>query len=293
MMETIHQELITTEFIPYLSNNDINVFVLRTDKIHTVISGNKWFKLRFYLDEALDLGKKRIVTFGGAYSNHIVATAAACIMYGVKSTGIIRGEKPETLSHTLLQAKHYGMELVFISRTDYKNKLVPQELNSEENYFIAEGGYGATGAKGASTIHYNKEKFDTVCCAIGTGTMMAGLINSQKAGANIVGFSVLKNHQQHEQEISALLKGQDKEILIERNFHFGGYAKKSSALINFMNELFVQTLIPTDFVYTAKLFYGVKTLIDKGNFSNCKNLLIIHSGGLQGNLSLPKGTLMF
>ncbi|HUN04274.1 MAG TPA: hypothetical protein PLS00_15600 [Niabella sp.] len=155
-MQTVDEKLITIDFIPFLSRNKVSVSVLRTDKIHPVISGNKWFKLKYYLEDAKLQNKKRIITFGGAYSNHIVATAAACNMNGFESVGIIRGEEPRNYSHTLNDAMAYGMELVFLSRQDYQNKVIPKDLMAADDYVIAEGGYGALGAAGAATVNYDR-----------------------------------------------------------------------------------------------------------------------------------------
>lgn len=292
-MDVIHEDLITTDAVPYLSSNGVSVSVLRTDKIHPVISGNKWFKLKYYIAAARRSGKTTIITFGGAYSNHIVATAAACNMYELQSIGIIRGEAPQHFSHTLLNAQQYGMRLHFVSRTLYKEKIIPDCLLSEDAYIIPEGGYGTLGAAGVATIPYDHDKFDVVCCAVGTGTMMAGLINAKKQDAQVIGFSVLKNNYALEEEISKLVIHADEKIYLNHDFHFGGYAKYNAALISFMNELYRQTNIPTDFVYTAKLFYGVGSLIQLNYFEPGKRIVIIHCGGLQGNLSLGKGTLIF
>lgn len=292
-MDIIDEDLITTDYIPFLSNDTVSAYVLRLDKVHPVISGNKWFKLRFHLQEAKKNNFKTIVTFGGAFSNHIVATAAACNSYGFHSVGIIRGEAPEAYSHTLKAAAAYGMKLLFISREAYKNKIIPTPFNSPEYYIIPEGGYSYPGARGAATIPYNKSSFNTVCCAVGTGTMIAGLINSKSGSTKISGFSVLKNNTGLEAEIRNLLVNPDDEISINHHFHFGGYAKHKPELITFMNTFYSQTGIPTDFVYTAKLFYGVQQLIKENYFPKGSRILIVHSGGLQGNFSLRKGTLIF
>ncbi len=292
-MFTANEAMITTDPVPRLSQNGVMVRVLRTDRLDEVVSGNKWFKLRFYLDEAISAGKRRIVTFGGAYSNHIVATASVCNRLGLESAGIIRGEEPESYSHTLTDARSLGMKLYFLSRTNYKSHLVPPSLLGPENYFIPEGGYGHTGALGAATIPFDKITFDTVCCAVGTGTMMAGLITASGTSPRICGVSVMKNNFGLEEAVRKLLKDTNQEVNIHHAFHFGGYAKKNDELIRFMNELFAETGIPTDFVYTAKLFYGVNALIRRGYFKPGSNLLVIHSGGLQGNRSLRKGTLIF
>jgi len=292
-MDIIDEDLIKTDHVSFISNETVSAYVLRLDQIHPVISGNKWFKLRFHLQKAREGHFKTIVTFGGAFSNHIVATAAACRSYGFNSIGIIRGEAPKEYSHTLKAAASYGMQLIFISREAYKNKIIPEAINEQEHYIIPEGGYSRTGADGAATIPYNKSMFDTVCCAVGTGTMMAGLINGKSSNTEILGISVLKNNTGIETDIRNLLVNPNDTINIDHRFHFGGYAKHKPELIAFMNTLYSQTGIPTDFVYTAKLFYGVQQLIKENYFLKGSRILIIHSGGLQGNFSLRKGTLIF
>lgn len=292
-MMLINEELITTDRIDFLCRNNINVYALRTDKIHPVVSGNKWFKLKFYLKEALAQNANAIVTFGGAYSNHIVATAFACRQYGLECIGVIRGEEPKQYSHTLRDAVSYGMQLFFISRQDYKEKKLPQQLNASGYYCIPEGGYGALGAAGVATLQYDKNKFNTLCCAVGSGTMMAGLINSKKETASVMGISVLKNNNALEQEVRQLLLNDNEHVNMNHDYHFGGYAKFNTDLIDFMNLLYDQAGVPTDFVYSAKLFYAVHVLTGKNIFPANSNVLIIHCGGLQGNRSLPKGTLIF
>jgi 1-aminocyclopropane-1-carboxylate deaminase len=285
--------------LPLYKEKRISVYVLQLDKIHPVISGNKWFKLQFYLQDAIAKNRTNIITFGGAYSNHIVAAAAACNMHGLTSTGIIRGEKPRQLSHTLVMAKEYGMNLFFTERKKYKEKIIPDDLLKDglNNYTINEGGYGKMGVAGAATILDLCELNDIthICCAVGTGTMMAGLVNAASSFQKIIGISVLKNNQSLEKEIAALIDDQSKEKSwkLFHGFHFGGYAKQSPSLIHFMNELYAATGVPTDFVYTAKLFYSVNDLAAKDFFPSGSHILIIHSGGLQGNDSLPKGTLIF
>lgn len=291
-------ENITIDDISHVFNKNIEVSVLRLDKLHPVISGNKWFKLRYYIDEAKRSGKKNVVTFGGAWSNHIVAIAAACKINELNSIGIIRGEEPAMFSDTLINAKEWGMQLVFISREEYKQKTLPAEFLSGEYYIINEGGYGITGAKGAATIldHCNKD-FTHYCCAAGTGTMMAGLINSSSADKRIVGISVMKNNTGLEEMIKELLAKNSNSTTPQwdllHDYHFGGYAKYNASLIAFMNDFYQKTQIPSDFVYTAKLFYAINDLLNKKFFPDGSKMLVIHSGGLQGNLSFPKGTLIF
>ncbi len=281
--------------LPVFIEKNVEVSVLRLDKIHPVISGNKWFKLRYYLEEAKQQKKNTIISFGGAWSNHIIATAAACQINGLNSIGIIRGEKMEKLSPTLTQAKRLGMQLIFINREDYREKKIPVVLNKDEYYFINEGGYGPKGAAGAATIldYCKKEDYSHICCAAGTGTMMAGLINSSLPFQEVTGISALKNNFELKENIRGLLIDREKTFRIIHDYHFGGYAKYKPELIEFMNEFYRETTIPSDFVYTGKLFYAVTDLIKNNFFPVRSRLLLIHSGGLQGNASLSAGTLIF
>jgi 1-aminocyclopropane-1-carboxylate deaminase len=281
--------------LPEFSAKNIEVSVLRLDKIHPVISGNKWFKLRYYLEEAKALHKKKIVTFGGAWSNHIIATAAACRLNGFEATGIIRGEEASELSPTLKLAREMGMQLIFISREDYSMKKITEEINRDDYYFINEGGYGMKGAAGAATILdcVVKETWSHICCAAGTGTMMAGIVQASSEQNKIVGISVLKNNFEIEQDVKSLLPGNKMNFDLIHDYHFGGYAKHKPDLIRFMNEFYWQTSIQSDFVYTGKLFYAIHDLMATDYFPSGSRLLVIHSGGLQGNASLNKGTLIF
>lgn len=281
--------------IPLFIEKGIEVSVLRLDKIHPLISGNKWFKLRYYLEDAKEQNKKTIVTFGGAWSNHILATAASCKLSGLNSIGIIRGEEPAKLSPPLLQAKAEGMQFFFISREDYHFKTIPAELNNDENYFINEGGYGRNGAAGAATIldYCKKEAYDKICCACGTGTMIAGLINSATPHQEIIGISVLKNNHELDKKIRTLLNTETASFQLIHDYHFGGYAKYKPELIDFMNKFYQQTAIPSDFVYTGKLFFSIHQLAKDNFFMTGSKLLLIHSGGLTGNYSLKNGMLIF
>jgi 1-aminocyclopropane-1-carboxylate deaminase len=272
--------------------------VLRLDKIHPVISGNKWFKLKKYIEEAVRLRKTTILTFGGAWSNHIIATAAACELNGLKSVGIIRGEQPTTLSYTLQQAIFHGMQLIFTSRENYKKKIIKQEIIEQEDIFIInEGGYGIPGAIGFSEIFssIDIEPYSHICCAIGTGTMMAGIIKAAHQNQEIIGIPVLKNFTSVATEVNKLLTTAEqlKKIKFFHDYHFGGYAKSSQHLFQFMNEFYKRNKVPTDLVYTGKLFYAITDLVKNNYFGKYSRVLIIHSGGLQGNFSLPKNVLIF
>jgi 1-aminocyclopropane-1-carboxylate deaminase len=274
--------------------------VLRLDEVHPVISGNKWFKLQHYLTEANSLGKKVILTFGGAFSNHIVATAAAAKAYGFASIGIIRGERGRLSSPTLIDAEAFGMDLQFLPRDQYRIKQLPLSIfNSyalNDVYMIAEGGYGKPGASGAMNIldQTDAANYTHIIAAVGTGTMLAGLTLASLPHQQVLGIPVLKNCLSLQEEINALLPA-DKygQYSLNCDYHFGGYAKRTPELIHFMNEWYNSTGIPSDFVYTGKLFFAVQDLARKNYFPSGSRLLIIHSGGLQGNRSLPKQTLIF
>ena len=279
----------------YLKRQRIEVSVLRLDKIHPVVSGNKWFKLKYYLNEAIEKNYSSIATFGGAFSNHILATAYASNKLNLQCTGFIRGEAAANLSQTLLDAQSLNMQLEFISRTDYKNKQAIASANSNM-FLIPEGGYGENGAKGAAEILQlvpNLSTYNYIVCAAGTGTMLAGIINRALLH-QCIGISVMKNNQTLEHETKLLLnEGAGDRVQLLHNYHFGGYSKFTQNLIDFMNRQWTVHRLPLDFVYTAKALYAIYDLISKKYFANNSNILFIHSGGLQGNRSLKKGTLLY
>lgn len=277
---------------------NVPVDVLRLDQLHPIVSGNKWFKLKYHLQEAVTSGKNTIATFGGAYSNHIVATAFACKEAGFKSVGIIRGEKPPQLSNSLQDALNYGMELIYVTRETFRNKEhIILQYAAENWYWIDEGGYGINGMLGAKEILSPTEtsSYSHIICSCGTGTTLAGLLEAALPYQVCVGVSALKGHVNLRDDIMELIpvQHQGKSFEIFHDYHFGGYAKHPEELIEWMNELWRAEYLPTDIVYTSKLMFAVKDLVDKNYFSDQHKLLIIHSGGLQGNRSLPKGTLEF
>lgn len=284
--------------ISALCNNLLNISMLRADLLDSVVSGNKWFKLQFYVLDAMAAGKTTLATFGGPYSNHIIATAKYGASMGLKTVGFIRGEKPTTLSPTLTDALQNGMTLHFVSRENFaqKEKII---ADNQDPYWawIPEGGYGITGAEGIKSMLTIKDtsSYDTIICAVGTGTMMAGLIKAAAPHQKIIGLSVLKNNISIEAAIKALLTKEEvnKNFEIIQGYHFGGYAKYTPTLIECMNDCYKKIELPLDFVYTAKLMYGVRDLTTKGKFEPSSKILVIHSGGLQGNRSFKKGTLNF
>ena len=296
-MQDINPEHIRVD--PYLSplfvEKGITADILRLDLLHPIVSGNKWFKLRYYIEQAQEQNKKSLITFGGAWSNHIHATAAAGKMVGLKTIGIIRGEAPAGLSTTLLQAAEMGMQLHFVSREEYRQKKMPDQIDLSGAQLIPEGGYGPTGAKGAASILglINPDDYTHICCAVGSGTMMAGLMNAFHGKGLVAGISALKNNHSLETAVSELLEQHHPAPVIIHDYHFGGFAKHKRPLLEFMNALYRQTRIPTDIVYTGKLCFAVNDLAGKNYFPPGSKILLIHSGGLQGNRSLPNGSLIF
>ena len=262
----------------------IELAILRLDLIHPEISGNKWFKLKYNLQQAKAERKDTILTFGGAYSNHIAATAFACKLAVMKSIGIIRGEDITEDNQTLALAKKNGMNIIPISREEYKRKRADDYLNElatkyPTSYCVPEGGDNELGEKGCEEI-LTKEtnRFKTLFCACGTQTTFNGIANSLDTKQKLVGINVLK--------FDATTN--KKNAVILNKYHFGGYAKHTEALLNFKSWFECTYGIPLDYIYTAKLFYAVFDLIDKKDIQELDQILIIHSGGLQGNSGYEK-----
>ena len=305
MKEILPDIIFKSPFVTELKSNlykdkHISVSMLRLDEIHPIISGNKLFKLYYFLDEAKNSSHKKIITFGGAFSNHLAATAFACREMNLKSIGIVRGEKPAMLPHTLRFCLDHGMELQFISRENYKRINEKDFLDGlkeqhGEHVLIPEGGFSIKGKEGAALITqtFDRSGFTHVCMAIGTATTFAGIIDGSRDQYEIIGFSVLKNMNDIHKRLLAMEVSSSKKYFFIADYHFGGYAKKTDELISFMNRFYVENNIPLDFVYTAKMMFGVNDLVQKNYFPPGSNIFCIHTGGLQGNQSLPEGTLIF
>ncbi len=277
-------------YLPYVEKIDM----LRLDMLHPVISGNKWFKLKHNLNDALAKGFDTILTFGGAYSNHLLATAAAVKEYDLKSIGVVRGIYPEEeLSPTLLECISNGMQLEFISREEYAKKDNDDWLKKlldrhPRAYIIPEGGANEKGREGAEEIaEFISPEYTHICIAVGTGTTFIGLRNALPAQQEILGFVPMKQGQYIEDEIMPLIKGYKPWELFD-NWHFGGFGKWNEKLLAFMNNFYVLNNIPLDFVYTAKMMYGVEDLLPQHFFPPNAKILCIHTGGLQGNNSIQE-----
>ena len=266
-----HSEPISNSVITQIISNaitrekNIGLTVLRLDLIHPIVSGNKWFKLRHYLHDAREKKYRTLVTFGGAYSNHIVATAYAAKLNGFNSEGIIRGEEPPVYSPTLSNAIEYGMNLHFVSRAKFAQLRNDPNSNDfyhqlEKPFLIPEGGFGETGMKGASEIldFPAASNYSHIVVAVGTGCTAAGILHSANPNQTVIGISVLKGNEAEFGKILELSKRSGEvNFILNHDYHFGGYAKKNQSLIDFMNEFYNAEKIPTDFVYTGKLMFSI------------------------------------
>jgi 1-aminocyclopropane-1-carboxylate deaminase len=266
----------------------IKLLVKREDQNHPFVSGNKWWKLKYNLAQALKSNHHKLLTFGGAYSNHLYATAAAAHELGLKSVGIVRGEETLPLNHTLSFAKSRGMELHYVSREAYRGKSGDVFINDlyrkyGDFYLIPEGGTNELAVKGcAEFAKALKEEtaFDYLCLPLGTGGTIAGIIEGFDDTKNILGFPVLKGAEFLEEEIRAYTQKNHWQLMYD--YHFGGYAKTNAELMSFLKTFEEENQISLDPVYTAKMMFGVFDLIKKKFFPQGSTILVLHTGGLQG-----------
>ncbi len=268
--------------------NDFSLSIVREDMLHPFVSGNKFRKLKYNLQAAQEQGQKKLLTFGGAYSNHIAAVAAAGKELGFKTIGIIRGEELESKiseNPTLSFAKDCGMHLHFVSREAYRQKDETEFINNLKNkfgdfYLLPEGGTNALAVKGCEEILCQEtDSFDYICVPVGTGGTMAGLVKASKESQHIMGFSALKGIFQSS-EIAKYTSKTNFEIT--DSYCFGGYGKIDIDLIRFMNEFKEKTNIPLDPIYTGKMMFGIMDLLKNGYFKENSRIFAVHTGGLQG-----------
>lgn len=276
------------QYVNLPNKGGVELFIKREDNIHQFISGNKYRKLKYNLIEAEKLGFKSLLTFGGAHSNHIAAVASVGKNFRFKTIGIIRGDELVDnieSNPTLRFAKQCGMQFKFVSREAYRNKNSESFLHDLKDefglfYLIPEGGTNALAVKGCEEILTEEDKlFDYVCCAVGTGGTISGLINCSKSSQKVLGFPALKGDFLQE-DISKFATKTNWELITE--YHFGGYAKINTELISFINRFKNDYGIPLDPIYTCKMLFGIFDLIEKGFFSKGSKILAIHTGGLQG-----------
>ncbi|MFO7824199.1 MAG: pyridoxal-phosphate dependent enzyme [Cyclobacterium sp.] len=277
--------------LPLIEEKNVQVLVKRLDLLHPVVQGNKHYKLLYNIQAAKESGHSCLLTFGGAYSNHIHATALSAAQNGLNSIGMIRGEIPKPLNPTLADAKTQGMELYPMSRTSYREKNDPEileklKLKFGDVYIIPEGGTNALAIKGSREILEPDDKeMDIVTVPVGTGGTFAGLLASASSNQQVLGFSALKGSFIH-QEISSLLEAHQISPFcswqIHAAYHFGGYAKFNPELIQFIKEIKKASGIPLEPLYTGKMLFGLLDLIRQDTFPRGTRILAIHTGGLQG-----------
>ena len=277
--------------LPLLKEKGIRLFVKRLDKVHPFISGNKWFKLKYNLIEVKKLGSKTLLTFGGAYSNHIAATSFAAQKKGLKSIGIIRGEECFPLNPTLAFASENGMELHYVSRADYRLKATPKFLDKlkaqfGDFYLLPEGGTNELAIKGTSEILDETDTQDYICCPVGTGGTIAGVINTSNNKQKVIAFPSIKGSDALEKDIKNWTNKQNYKFI--NSYSYGGYGKVSKELIQFINEFYTAQDIPLDAIYTGKMMLGIMDLIKQDYFPKGSAILAIHTGGLQGNKGMSE-----
>jgi 1-aminocyclopropane-1-carboxylate deaminase len=272
--------------LPVLDEKEVRLFIKRIDKVHPFVSGNKWFKLKYNLLEAEKQGLNPLLTFGGAYSNHIAATAFAAHEKGFKSIGIIRGEKHLPLNPTLRFATENGMKLHYVSRSNYRDKtsadfLVKLKAQFGDFYLIHEGGTNELAIQGAAEILDTNDTQDYICCAVGTGGTIAGIINASNDKQTVIGFPAIKGFEQLEKDVNDWTNTANYKFI--NDYVGNGYAKINMDLVDFINEFNTTHNIPLDAIYNGKMMQGILDLVAKDYFPKGSSILAIHTGGLQGN----------
>lgn len=280
--------------IPYqqITVEGFEISIKRLDLVHPHISGNKFFKLKYNLLAAQQQGYKKLLTFGGAYSNHIAATAYAAQLFGFESLGIIRGEElaSKPLNSTLHTAQRFGMQLQFVTREAYRHKqssayLAQLQQDYPDYYVIPEGGTNALAIQGCTEIlsDEDRQNYDLICCAVGTGGTITGLIEASHSQQQVLGFSALKGDFLTA-EVQQLTKKRNWQITDQ--YCYGGYAKTTPELLQFIQDFEQRYQIPLEQIYTGKMLLGLTDLIQQGTFPRDHRILVIHSGGLQGRLAV-------
>ncbi len=274
--------------LPLLSKNNVSLFIKREDLLHPFVSGNKFRKLKYNLEDASSGGFETILTFGGAYSNHIAATAYAGKKNGFKTIGVIRGEELQSNwleNPTLKFAFEQDMQFKFVSRESYREKkqkgfLKALEAEYGSCFILPEGGTNFAAVKGCEEILTGEDAgFDFICCCVGTGGTLAGIVNASLPNQQVLGFPAIRGGFIKE-DIRKFTTKKNWDLKVEH--HFGGYGKVTQQLVIFINDFKERTAIPLDPVYTGKMLFGVLDLVKSGFFPKGSKILVIHSGGLQG-----------
>ena len=280
----LNQQIFSERYL----NNEIEVFIKRLDLIDPFISGNKLFKLKHNVDRALFEKKNMLITFGGAFSNHILATAAYAKKKNIDCLAIIRGEEYSELNPLLTLAKENGMNFCFVSRKEYAkrndNNYVSELIRKYKKAFIIpEGGNNKLGVLGAEEILETQDKsFDYIICPIGTGATLSGIVNSSKKTQKVIGINCVNDTKYINEKISQKTNKKNWEIINE--FNFGGFAKFDNLLAEYLKKFKLNYKITLDLNYTAKMFFGFEKLIERRYFQRKSKVLLIHTGGIYGNL---------
>ncbi len=284
--------IITPVVLPGV-NNDVNVLMKRIDLVHSVISGNKWYKMKYNIVEMKKLGIKTMLTFGGAYSNHIHAAAHAGKIFGFKTIGLIRGEEHIRLNSTLQAAVDDGMELQYVDRTTFRKRETEEFLKSIRErfgnvYILPVGGTNKIALKGCKEIVEQIEvDYDYICSASGSGGTFAGIIVGLNGNKRGIAFPALKGGEFLEDVISDLVSEYTGKTFsnwqLNTDYHFNGFGKLSKELIDFTHEFNELNGFELDYIYTNKMMFGIADLIKRKFFKSGETIVAIHSGGLQGN----------
>ena len=280
----LNQQIFSEQYL----NNEIEVFIKRLDLIDPFISGNKLFKLKHNVDRALLKKKNMLITFGGAFSNHILATAAYAKKKNIDCLAIVRGEEYSELNPLLALAKEYGMNFCFVSRKEYAkrndNNYISELIRKYKKAFIVpEGGNNKLGVLGAEEILETQDKsFDYIICPIGTGATLSGIVNSSNRSQKVIGINCISDTKDIKKNISQKTNKNNWEIINE--FNFGGFAKFDNLLTEYLKKFKLNYKITLDLNYTAKMFFGFEKLIERRYFQRKSKVLLIHTGGIYGNL---------
>ena len=292
-INSINQQIIS----PTLNDNGFKIYIKREDEIHPIVSGNKFRKLKYNIQKAKELNKRVILTFGGAYSNHLLATAYAGKKENLKTIAYVRGQELKNIKYnsTLQKCNDFGMEFVFISREDYRKRNELDYIKSiktkfNEAYIIPEGGTNELGVLGCEEIlTLDDSFFDVICCPVGSGGTISGIINSSNNNHKVLGFSALKGSEINN-VISKFAKKTNWKIFDDETF--GGYSNIDNKLVDFINNFFQNTGIMLDPIYNSKMVFRIIKLIENNQWEFEKKILLINTGGLQSikemNIKLKK-----
>lgn len=291
---SLPQPIIQSITLSLLQEHQIALDVKRDDLIDPVISGNKLFKLQEHLKAFNEQKKGYLITFGGAFSNHLHATAYTGFKLGIKTVGFVRAEAHELKNPTptLVDCMKWGMILEPVSRSEYTLKQESQVIKSAalkypNAYWVPEGGSGELGVKGAELIlaGVDQSKYDVIVLACGTGTSLAGVIRASKPSVQVIGVPVLKGAKWMYEEVQSYLPECQSNWSLKLDYHFSGYGKWNSSLLDFISDIQTKTELPLEPVYTGKAFYAVLDLIKQNKIEKGSRILFLHTGGLQGQRS--------